>query len=510
MNAKKTVIPWTVLGLMLGLLLASLDQTIVSTAMPTIVQKLGGFNSFIWVFSAYLIANVVTMPIFGKLSDMYGRKRFFLLGIVIFMIGSALCGSAQSMTQLIIYRAIQGLGGGALMPITFAIIFDIFPAEKRGKMQGLFGAVFGISSVLGPIIGAYFTDHVQWEWIFYVNLPLGVISLILISLFYHDSLAHKKQSVDWGGTLVFAASILSFMFALELGGREYPWGSWQIVTLFAGFVIGIAVFLVIESKVAEPIVPLKLFKNRLFSASISTNIFYGGVLISASSYIPLFVQGVFDGSATNAGQILTPMMLGLVVSSAMGGMLLSKLAYRNILLISVSMMLVATSLLATLSVSSEHWTVIAYMILLGLGTGMSFPVISMTALHEIDIRQRGSVTSLVTFSRSIGSAIGVTILGSAQMNYLLDKIKAMPGGAQFGNLQDAKILLQPEVKKQIPPDVMNQITDALAGSIANVFLITVFMVILAFVCILFMGKARLQVPAKGKGEPQAGEAEMNI
>jgi EmrB/QacA subfamily drug resistance transporter len=219
MDNKKSNVRLTVLGLMMTLLLVSLDQTIVSTAMPTIIGQFGGLDKFVWVFSAYLIANVTGMPIFGKLSDMYGRKRFFIMGLIVFMIGSALCGTAQSMTELIIYRAIQGIGGGALLPIVFTIVFDIFPPQKMGKMQGLFGAVFGISSVLGPLAGALFTDYLDWRWCFYINLPLGVVSLFLIMVFYHESVQHKKQVIDWLGTVLMVGTVLCLMFGLELGGK---------------------------------------------------------------------------------------------------------------------------------------------------------------------------------------------------------------------------------------------------------------------------------------------------
>jgi EmrB/QacA subfamily drug resistance transporter len=259
------------------------------------------------------------MPIFGKLSDMYGRKIFFIAGLIVFMIGSALCGTAASMEQLIIYRAIQGIGGGALMPIVFTIIFDIFPAEKRGKMQGLFGAVFGISSVLGPLAGAFFTDYADWRWCFYINLPLGIIALFMIMAAYHESKSHSKQKIDWLGTVLMIGAILCLLFGLELGGKQYAWDSWQIVSLFAGFVVLLALFLFTEKKVTDPIISLGLFRNRLFSSSMGVGFFYGAIMISGATYIPLFIQGVFGGSATSAGLVLTPMMLGVVASSAIGG-----------------------------------------------------------------------------------------------------------------------------------------------------------------------------------------------
>ncbi|TBL81835.1 MDR family MFS transporter [Paenibacillus thalictri] len=500
MDQRKSNVKWTVAGLMLALLLSALDQTIVSTAMPTIVGQLGGLDKFVWVFSAYLIANVISIPIFGKLSDMYGRKLFFLLGLVVFMVGSALCGTSQSMLQLIIYRVVQGIGGGALMPITFAIVFDIFPPEKRGKMQGFFGAVFGLSSVLGPLIGAYFTDYVAWQWIFYINLPLGVVSFIIISIFYHGSGQPKKEKIDWAGTIVFGAAVLSLMLALELGGKEYPWGSWQIIGLFAAFAVLFVLFLVIEKYAASPVIPLALFKNKLFTASMGVGFFYGAVMLSAATYIPLFVQGVFEGSATNAGLVLTPMMLGSVLSSMFGGRFIGKLTYRNIMLFSAGLLIVATALLSTISTGTPRGLVTVYMVLLGLGIGTSFPIVSISALHGIPFHQRGIVSGLVAFFRTIGSAVGVTIFGSIQIkameNGILSKLGSAAGAQQ--QISDPRVLLQPQVRAHIPHDVLDKLISAMAESIAYVFQCSVFMAVIGLVFVLLMGKAKMEIPAGAK------------
>ncbi|UQZ86518.1 Multidrug resistance protein 3 [Paenibacillus konkukensis] len=512
MPPKKSNVRWTIAGLMLGLLLAALDQTIVSTAMPTIVGKLGGLDQFVWVFSAYLIANVVSMPIFGKLSDMYGRKLFFLLGLAVFMIGSALCGMSTTMFELIVYRAIQGIGGGALMPITFAIVFDLFPPEKRGKMQGLFGAVFGISSVLGPLAGAYFTDNVDWTWIFYINLPLGVISFVLIALFYHPVLAtNRNQKIDWLGTVTFAASILCLMFALELGGKEFAWNSLQSYGLFAGFVLLFLLFLLVESRVASPVVPLHLFRNKLFSASMATCLLYGAIMIAAASYIPLFIQGVFEGSATSAGQVLTPMMLAVVVSSTLGGRFIGKTSYRNIMLVSAVLLIIATSLLSTVSVETPRWSITMYMIFMGLGIGMSFPVTSMSSLHNVSPQLRGIVTSLVSFFRSIGSAIGVTVLGAVQAGALKSKLaELMPNSGLAAKPIDPQALLQPQVRASIPgPELQNMIA-GLADSIAFVFLCAIFMAVAGFLFILLMGKAKMEIPSRSQQSLRKEQAASEV
>lgn len=498
---KQSNVKLTVIGLMLGLLLASLDQTIVSTAIGKIIGQFGGLEYFTWVFSAYLIANVVSMPIFGRLSDMYGRKRFFLLGLIVFMIGSALCGTASSMVQLIVYRAIQGIGGGALMPITFAIIFDLFPPEKRGKMQGLFGAVFGISSVLGPLIGAYFTDYVNWRWIFWINLPLGVVSLVLITIGYFEGVERKRQKIDWLGTILLAGSILSFMFALEFGGKTYAWDSALIIGLFIAAVVGLLLFLYVESKVEAPVVPIGLFKNQLFTASMGVSFFYGGIMMAGASFIPLFIQGVFAGSATQSGQVLTPMMLGVVFSSMFGGRFIAKTAFRNILLVVVALELTATILLTTISVDTPRWEITLYMILMGLGIGACFPVTSVSSLYNIPFQQRGVVTSLVSFFRSIGSAVGLIILGTVQTNYMKDNLaKLVPDPAMIEQIGDGRALLDPRLASNIPAEAIKKMIAVLADSIAYMFIWTVGLAVLALVFILLMGNAREKITQKVKSK----------
>ncbi|MCC2684176.1 MAG: family major facilitator transporter [Paenibacillaceae bacterium] len=499
MDRKKSNIRLTVAGLMLGLLLAALDQTIVSTAMPTIVSVLGGLDKYVWVFSAYLITSVTSMPIFGKLSDMYGRKLFFLIGLTVFMIGSALCGTANGMTELIIYRAIQGIGGGALMPITFTIVFDIFPREQQGKMQGLFGAVFGVSSVLGPLAGAFFTDYVDWRWIFYINLPLGVVSFILIVIAYHESLEHRRQKIDWWGTIVMTLSVLALMFALELGGKtvdgvSYAWDSWRIIGLFVMAAVLLIVFLIVETKVSDPVVPLNLFRKRLFAASMGTSFFYGMTLICAATYIPLFIQGVKDGTASNSGLVLTPMMLGVVASSAVGGMLTRKFPYRNVMLVSVAILLIGTAFLAKIDAGTSRILITVYMILMGFGVGASFPVLAMSSLHNMEYRYRGSVNSILAFFRTIGSTIGIAVFGSLQMNHfsgLLETVLPDPQMLQkFG--ADARVLLQPEVKAHIPQEVVAAMSGALADSIASVFAWLLAAIVLGAAMIVLMGKAKLE------------------
>ncbi|MFJ7728188.1 MDR family MFS transporter [Neobacillus sp. NPDC097160] len=488
-----------VTGILLAILMSAMDNTIVATAMGTIVSDLGGFDKFIWVTSAYMVAVMAGMPIFGKLSDMYGRKRFFIFGLVVFLVGSALCGIAQTIIQLSVFRAIQGIGGGALMPIAFTIVFDIFPPEKRGKMTGLLGAVFGASSVLGPLLGAYITDYISWHWIFYVNVPIGIISLILIVRFYHESLSHSKQKIDWVGAITLIISVVSLMFALELGGKEYAWGSAQILALFASFFVFIIAFFIAEIKAAEPILPLWLFKKRLFATSQILAFLYGGTFIILTVFIPIFVQGVYGGTAKNAGLILTPMMLGSVAGSSVGGIFLTKTSYRNLMLISIVSYVVGMFFLGTMTVDTARWLLTLYMILVGFGVGFSFSLLPTASIHNLEPQYRGTANSTNSFLRSFGMTLGVTIFGTIQGNVFQDKLKAafagMQGGGNF-KMGDPREIFQASERAKIPDFILSKIVHAMSDSITHAFLLALIPIALAAVTIFFMGNARVVVTKK--------------
>ncbi|KKB71817.1 MULTISPECIES: MDR family MFS transporter [Bacillus] len=487
-------------GLLLAILMASMDNTIVVTAMGTIVGDLGGLDSFVWVVSAFMVAEMAGMPIFGKLSDMYGRKRFFLFGSLLFMAGSALCGTAASIEQLSIYRAIQGIGGGALIPIAFTIIFDIFPPEKRGKISGLFGAVFGLSSIFGPLIGAYITDYISWHWVFYINLPLGFISFILILLFYQEAKQRKKQKIDWFGAITLVGAVVCLMFALELGGETYDWNSNVILLLFGSSACFFICFFLIERKAAEPIISLDMFKNRLFAASTLVALFYGATFISATVQIPIFVQGVYGDSATNSGLILLPMMLGSVISAQIGGFLTTKMSYRNIMLISGLFLVAGFSLLSTMNTDTPRLLLTGYMIVVGLGVGFSFSVLSMAAIHHFGPNQRGSATSTSNFLRSLGMTVGASIFGMLQKNSFSEQMSDLSQGGEVPGAaaqHDANQILS-SARASIPPDVLKQITEALSNSIVHTFSWAILSAAIALFLVLLMPKDRMNISAKSK------------
>ncbi|KQL44668.1 MFS transporter [Brevibacillus choshinensis] len=504
---SKGKVNFVLAGLLLGLLMASMDNTIVATAMGTIVGEMGGLDKFVWVTSAYMVATMAGMPIFGKLSDMYGRKRFYVFGLIVFLLGSILCGTANSIVELSIYRAIQGIGGGALMPIAFTIIFDVFPPEKRGKMTGLFGAVFGTSSVLGPLLGAYITEYFGWHWIFYINVPIGLLSLYFISVYYKESLEHRKQSIDWWGAITLVGAVVSLMFSLELGGNQYAWNSVQILGLLTSFGVLFILFLVIETKAAEPIISFAMFKRRLFAATNAVALLYGSAFIITTVYLPIFIQGVYGGSATNSGLLLTPMMLSSVVGSQLGGMLTTKISFRNIMLLSSVFFVPGIFLLSTLSPDVPRWLVTIFMVLTGFGVGFSFSVLGMAAIHGFDIRQRGSASSTGSFFRSLGMTLGITVFGIVQRNlFENDMASAFAGqqGVPGAMVTDPRAILTPETRATIPAPILEKITDILASSIAQTFMWALVPAILAVVFIVLMGNERVQVKPPSAPQPNPG------
>lgn len=507
MHTKESNLKLVVAGLLLGILMSAMDNTIVASAMGTIVSDLGGLDKIVWVTSAYMVMVMAGTPIFGKLSDMYGRKRFFIFGLIVFLIGSALCGTATSITQLSIYRAIQGVGGGALMPIAFTIVFDIFPPQKRGKLTGLFGAVFGISSVIGPLLGAYITDYVGWNWIFYINLPIGVVSFFLIMTSYKESVSHAKQRIDWGGAFTLVAGIICLMFALELGGNQYAWDSATILGLFAGFAVFLIAFIFIEQYAAEPVISFAMFRGRLFATSSLLGLFYGSAFIVATVYIPIFVQGVYGGSATNSGLILMPMMIGTVIGSQTGGLLTTKTSFRNIMLLSSVCFVGGIFSLSTLTPDTSRLLLNVFMALTGFGVGFSFSVLSMSSIHHFEMRQRGSATSTSTFLRSLGMTLGITIFGIIQRNSFTSELSSAFGNSgQASSFGDPRSALTPEARAQIPPPVLEKITNSLSASITHTFMWAIVPAALAVVFVLLMPGDRLSLqPKESEPVPAAGQ-----
>ncbi|MHA6480385.1 MDR family MFS transporter [Paenibacillus sp. strain BS8-2] len=490
-------------GLLLAILMASMDNTIVSTSIGTIVGEMGGLDKFVWVTTAYMVAEMACMPIFGKLSDMYGRKRFFVFGIIVFMIGSALCGMAQSIVELSMYRAVQGVGAGAMVSIAFTILFDVLPPKERGKMMGAFGAVFGLSSVLGPLLGGYITDHLNWSWIFYINLPLGFIALVMIAMFYKESKEHSRQKIDWAGSVLLVGAIASFMLGLELGGKTYAWDSPQIIGLFGGFAVLVFLLILVERKAAEPIISFGLFRSRLYTTSNLVAMLSGAAYMTAAIFIPIYVQGVLGGSASNSGLTLLPMMVGSVVTATLGGILMAKLQYRTIMIGTLVILLAGLALLSQITVESSRLSITGIMILIGLGIGASFSVLSTAVMDSFPASQRGAASSTLNFNRSLGMALGITVFGIVQSHNLLGKLSASfgDGGAAVPaglNLSDPYSLLNPAFRQSVDPQALDTITAGLSSSIGATFAWSLIPAVLALIAAFMMTKGKMNPAAEGQ------------
>ncbi|MBX6353654.1 MAG: MFS transporter [Thermoflavifilum sp.] len=488
-------------GLLLAIFVGAIDNTVVSTAMGTIVASLGGFDQFVWVTAAYMATETAGMPIIGKLSDMYGRKRFFLFGVTVFIVGSMLCGTAHTMWQLALFRALQGVGGGALMPVAFTIIFDVVPPQRAGRMSGMFGAVFGAASIIGPLLGAYITDHLSWRWVFYINLPIGIVALLLVALAYHESNRHTRQAIDWLGTVTLVPAVAALMFALQLGGQKYAWSSGVIITLLALAGVLFAVFLWVETKAKAPILSYAMFRERLFSVANLVGLVTSAAFVVAVVYIPIYVQGVRGGNASNAGLTLLPMMLGSSITAPIGGQLAQRLGYRTIMLTSGTIFALALVMLTQLTSSSSVWWLEAAMVLLGLGIGPSFSVLGMAVMQPFDPAHRGSASSTMSFVRELGMTISITIYGVLQRNRFDHGLKTLfasapgpSGPAGFSafpvSIPDPRMLLSPELRAHIPAFVLQRLTDVLTSSITTTFAWTLIPALLALLFSFGFGKSR--------------------
>jgi len=412
LSPKRKII--TMVGVLLAMLLSSLDQTIVGTALPQIVRDLGGLDHISWVVTAYLLASTISVPIYGKLSDMFGRKWFFFSGIVIFLIGSILSGLSQSMLQLIIFRAIQGIGGGAIMGNAFAIIGDLFEPAERGKWQGIMGGVFGLSSVIGPTLGGFLTDSASWRWVFYVNLPLGLIAMAVVAyLMPKIRAAHGDKTIDYLGAALLTSTLVPSLLALMWGGNQYPWASVQILTMAIIGAISLAAFLAVERKAAQPILPLDLFKNRIFTVSVMLTFLTSAALFGAIVYIPLFAQLVMGASATNSGAILTPLMLGLVFASITSGQIISRTGkYKNMAKLGLFVLASGLVLLATMGANVSQLGLMMRMVVTGMGLGLTMPIFTLSVQNAFDSSRLGVVTAGSQLFRGIGSTVGTAVLGS--------------------------------------------------------------------------------------------------
>ncbi len=503
-NAKIIV----TIALMLGMFLAALDTTIVGTALPTIVGKLGGITLYSWVFSAYLLTSTTTVPIYGKLADLYGRKPIFLFGTALFLLGSIASGAAQTMVQLIIFRAVQGLGAGAVLPIVLTIIGDIFELEQRARLQGLFSGVWGISSVVGPAVGGLIVDHFDWRWVFYINIPFGLLSAFLLTIYLKENIERKKHSLDYIGTLTLTASIVALLFACLQGGTAWAWSSWQSISLFAVAVVLLVLFLIQERRFAEPILPLTLFNNRMIAVASIGSVVLGVNMFALTTYIPLFIQGVKGGSATDAGIVLIPQLVSWPIASMLSGQIIIRYGYRFTAGLGTLLTAIGMGMVMFFNPQSSFPFIITAMILIGSGFGLASTAYTLSVQNAVPWNLRGVVTASSQFFRTIGGTIGVAVLGTilnAQMALLFSPIFAHFAAVVAHlprNISAANVLLTPQLRATLPGNFLSQLQGALSHSLLWVYAVMFVLAIIGLVAMFWMpgGKAEKHVYKEQEAE----------
>lgn len=497
-----------ILAMALGLLMASLDNTIVSACINKVIEDIGGFEHFNWVFTAYMLAATSTMLIFGKLSDLFGRKRFYLIGIGLFLVGSALCGMAGNIHQLILFRVIQGIGSGSVFPISFSIIFTLFADPKdAAKLSGVMGAVFGLSSVAGPQLGTLISDHLTWRWCFYVNLPIGLASMLVLFFALKESRSERKPSIDFAGAALLIVSTVSLMLGLELGGKNYAWDSWQIIGLFVLAAVGTASFLLVESKAREPMLPLPIFRDRLVLGTSILCFCQGVIMFSAITYLPIYAVAVLGRANSNG--LLTPMMASLIGGAILTGFLSTFFRLRTLMFANMALGVGAAWLLYSMSPTVSYGQVVAIMILLGLG--VIGPLMSMgqsAVAMSVPPRYIGISSSVVGFWRNIGGIMGASIMAVIVNRRLSDSVAE--AGAKFNIPSDQlKALANPENvirgADKLPPDLLAYLRNAIGSAVNNGFILALCVMIFGAVVALTVGSAKLQArkPDAEAAEPGA-------
>lgn len=483
-----------ILAMALGLLMSSLDNTIVASCINKISEDFNIFDKVSWVFTAYMLAATSTMLVFGKMSDLFGRKMFYMIGIGLFLLGSALCGVAQSADQLIWFRVIQGIGSGALFPISFTIIYTIFKDPKdAAKMSGVFGAIFGLSSVAGPQLGSFIAEHMGWRWNFYINVPIGLASMIVLMIALKETRSDRKPKIDYLGTLFLMMTTISLMLALEWGGKDYAWNSWQVIGLFVTSAVIGTLFILVELRAAEPVLPLGIFKNKMVLGTSILCFCQGVIMFSAITYLPSFTIGVLGH--TNSNGVLTPMMASLIVGAMLFGFLQSKFAFRTLMLFTMLMTIIVASLLANVGPDASSGFMIVLMILLGLGAvGPLMSVAQSAIAANVDPKYMGVSSSIVGFWRNIGGILGASIMATIVNGNLT---RLISDGAEQAGIPADKIstLANPELLMraggEMEPHIRRFLQESLSTAINHGFILSICVGGLGFVTAIFVGKSRL-------------------
>lgn len=486
---KQTNRPLVLVSVMLAMFMGAVEATIVSTAMPAIVGDLGGFTLYSWVFSAYLLMNAVTVLIYGKLSDLFGRKPILFFGIIIFLTGSILCGFANSMKMLIVFRLIQGFGAGAVMPIATTIVGDIYTKEERAKIQGYLSSVWGISAVLGPAIGGFLVQYVSWNFVFWVNIPLGILSIIGLHFFLHEKVERKRHEIDYGGALLLTMAISTLMFALVEGGSRWGWASGQSMGLLGASAAALFFFILRERRASEPIMPFNIWKERsIFIANI-TSLTTGIMLIGISSFLPAFVQGVMEQPPLIAGFTLTAMSIGWPIASTLSGRMLLKFGFRATSIIGGVSLIMGSIVFVAMSGDSGPFWAATGSFLVGIGMGLTSTAFIVSIQSTVGWQQRGIATAANMFMRNLGNTVGAALLGGI----LNSQLRAYIGGHASGegkklNVDSANILLNESQRNKLTESVRNLLQEGLTASLHSVYVAVLLFAAISLLFILFLPK----------------------
>jgi EmrB/QacA subfamily drug resistance transporter len=483
---------------MLGMFLAALDQTIVSTALPTIVGDLGGLEHLSWVVTSYLLATTASTPLYGKLGDMYGRKPVFLVAIVIFLVGSVLSGLSQTMGELIAFRAVQGLGAGGLMVGAQAIIADVVPPRDRGRYMGLIGSVFAVASVAGPLLGGFFVDTLSWRWVFYVNLPVGVIAILIIVFRLHLHTPAQRHAIDYLGATLLTAGVSAIILLTTWGGSEYPWGSAMIIGLGVAGAVLIALFAVVESRAQEPIIPLGLFRSAVFTVASSLGFLIGLAMFGAITFIPLFLQLVYGVSPTSSGLRMLPLMAGLLTASIISGRIISRVGrYRMFPIAGTAITSIGMFLLSRLEVDTPPWLASVYMLVVGVGIGLVMQVLVLAVQNCAPPKDIGVATSAATFFRSMGGSLGVALFGAIFAARLASELAQFPPA--IASRFSGGLNISPDEVHGLPAETQQDFLNAFVSALQPVFLVGAALTALAFA----LSWALKEVPLRGASGPPA-------
>jgi EmrB/QacA subfamily drug resistance transporter len=485
-------------ALMLGMFLAALDQTIVSTALPTIVGELGGLDHLSWVVTSYLLASTASTPLYGKLGDMYGRKPVFLFAVIVFLIGSVLSGLSQSMGELIAFRAIQGLGAGGLMVGAQAIIADVVPPRDRGRYMGLIGSVFAIASVAGPLLGGFFVETISWRWVFYVNLPVGIVAVLIIVFRLHLHVPHTRHAIDYLGAALLTAGVCCLILVTTWGGNEYPWGSGTIIGLAIAGVVLLVAFVFQERRAAEPIIPLSLFRSVVFRVASSLGFLIGLAMFGAIIFIPLFLQLVYGVSPTSSGLRMLPLMAGLLTASVLSGRAISRMGrYKPFPIAGTAVTTVGMFLLSRLDVDTPPWLASVYMLVVGVGIGLVMQVLVLAVQNCAPPRDIGVATSAATFFRSMGGSLGVALFGAIFATRLGDQLATFP--PEVAARLSGGVNVSPEQVHALPEEIRTDFLLAFVHALSPVFLVGAGLTLIAFA----LSFALKEVPLRGSTQATA-------